>query len=79
MPPLPLPHGSQEAHLVHGPDMPLPHTHSDQGGAEGQGGLEVAPAKARGWHQAERGGCREEYSISWDNLAVLGDAPEAYR
>lgn len=41
--------------------------------------MEVAPAKARGWHQAERGGCSEEHSISWDNLAVLGDAPEAYR
>lgn len=35
--------------------MPLPHTHSEQGGAEGQGGMEVAPAKARGWHQAEQG------------------------
>lgn len=39
----------------------------------------AAALKARGWHQAGWGGHMEEHSISWDNLAVLGDAPEAYR
>lgn len=41
--------------------------------------MEAAALKAGGWRQAGWGGQREEHSISQDNLAVLGDAPEAYR
>lgn len=35
--------------------------------------------KAKGLVPGRVRGCREEHSISRDNLAVLGDVPEAYR
>lgn len=59
------------------PETLLPYAHGGCGEAEGQGGMEAAALRARGWHQAGWGGHGEEHSISWDNLALLGDAPRS--